>query len=132
MRYLENNPNNKQYDVKLVLEKINYLIEYIKLVHEVNNDDISKDIQLAFVKNQCIKERTLNIIRNSVLEKKDDSKLSDEIQEEKNRINQLFNLDRITKSISLIEVCIFDSSLSFCEIKELTNEELTDDELYAL
>ena len=132
LRYLENNPNNKQYDVKLVLDKINYLIEYIKLVHEINNDDITKDIQLAFVKNQCIKERTLTIIRDSVLENKDDSKLNEELENEKNRINQLFELDKITKSISLIEACVFDSSLSFDEIKELAGETLTDDELYAL
>ena len=132
LRYLENNPNNKQYDVKLVLDKINYLIEYIKLIHEVNNDDITKDIEFAFIKYQCIKEKTLIIIRNFALENKDNNKLNDELQKEKHKINQLFELDRITKSISLIEVCIFYSSLSFDEIKELADEALTDDELYAL
>lgn len=122
LRYLENNPNNKQYDAKLVFEKINYLIEYIKLVHEINNDDITKDIELAFVKNQCI-ERTRIINQN-----KDDSKLNDELQ----RIDQLFELDRIKKSVSLIEVCVLYSSLSADEIKKLADETLTDDELYVL
>lgn len=131
LRYLENNPDNKQYDLNSILDMLDYLIDYIKLVHEINKDDIDKDIEIAYRKDKFIKEKIIQICRK-VPRKNYYEYCNEELEKEKQKIDRIFEIDRIKNNISLLEVCAFDCELSTEEIIELSKENITDDELYAL
>ena len=50
LRYLENNLENKQYDMNWVIYLMDQLVDYIVLTHEYNKDNPDNDIQVAYIK----------------------------------------------------------------------------------
>ncbi len=54
LRYIENNEDNKQYDLESVLYYINYLIFHIELIHDMNHNDIHQNISLAYSKSKFL------------------------------------------------------------------------------
>lgn len=51
LRYIENNENNKQYDLNAVLYYLDYLIFHISIIHSSNNS-INSNIKLEYSKHQ--------------------------------------------------------------------------------
>ena len=131
LRYLENNPNNKQYDLETTLNIIEYLVDYIKLVHEMNHDNLDTDITIAYRK-ECVINEKIHEISRSVPRKDYYDHCQAKLVEEKQRVEELFNIERIANNCNLQDAVFFRSSLSPKEIKELFNQNYTDDDLYAL
>lgn len=50
LRYLENNIENKQYNMDEIMYLLDQLIDFINLIHNYNNDNPSNDIKIAYVK----------------------------------------------------------------------------------
>lgn len=50
LRYLENNVDNKEYDLNEVMYLLDYLIDFITLTHEYNKDNPENNINGAFLK----------------------------------------------------------------------------------
>ena len=50
LRYLENNVDNKQYNLNEVIYLLDYLIDFITLTHEYNNDNPENSINGPFLK----------------------------------------------------------------------------------
>ena len=50
LRYLENNIENKQYNIQEIMYLLDQLIDFIDLVHNYNKDNPEKDIRVAYLK----------------------------------------------------------------------------------
>lgn len=50
LRYLENNVDNKKYDLNEVMYLLDYLIDFITLTHEYNKDNPENSINSSFLK----------------------------------------------------------------------------------
>ena len=50
LRYLENNIENKQYNIQEIMYLLDQLIDFIDLVHNYNKDNPEKDIRAAYLK----------------------------------------------------------------------------------
>ena len=52
LRYIENNPDNKKYDLISILSVLDYLIDFIEIIKEINLDNLDKEIGLSFTKSK--------------------------------------------------------------------------------
>lgn len=71
LRYLENNVDNKEYDLNEVMYLLDYLIDFIILTHEYNKDNPENNINSAF-----LKKRIAGYILPQGIRKYDDSMYS--------------------------------------------------------
>lgn len=55
LRYLENNIENKQYNMEETMYLLDQLIDFIDLVHNYNKDNPEKDIRIAYIKKKISK-----------------------------------------------------------------------------
>ena len=131
LRYLKNNPNNKQYDLKATLDMLDYLVDYIRLVHDINHDDINLDITTAYRKERIINEKVIEISRSAPRDDYYDYCQS-KLLEEKSHIEEIFNIERVANNSDLQYAIFFKSFLSVEEVNKLVVMNYSDDELYAL
>lgn len=128
LRYIENNPNNREYSLEDILNIMDYLFDYVRLTHDMEHDKISNNITAAYNKEKCIEMRIRYIGKNFPVDERKDS-LNREIE----RIDKIFSFERIANSPDLILASVFYSKLSVEEIEELLNNtDLSDRDLYPL
>ena len=128
LRYIENNPNNREYSLEDILNIMDYLFDYVRLTHDMEHDNISNNITATYNKEKCIEARIRYIGKNIPV-----SERKDTLNKEVERIDRIFSIDRIASSPDLILASIFYSKLSVEEIEELINNtDLSDQDLYPL
>ena len=128
LRYIENNPNNREYSLEDILNIMDYLFDYVRLTHNMEHDNISNNITATYNKEKCIEARIRYIGKNIHV-----SERKDTLNKEVERIDRIFSIDRISSSPDLILASIFYSKLSVEEIEELINNtDLSDQDLYPL
>ena len=57
LRYIENNPNNREYSLEDILNIMDYLFDYVRLTHDMEHDNISNNITATYNKEKCIEAR---------------------------------------------------------------------------
>ena len=128
LRYIENNPNNREYSLEDILNIMDYLFDYVRLTHNMEHDNISNNITATYNKEKCIEARIRYIGKNIPV-----SERKDTLNKEVERIDRIFSIERIASSPDLILASIFYSKLSVEEIEELINNtDLSDQDLYPL
>ena len=128
LRYIENNPNNREYSLEDILNIMDYLFDYVRLTHNMEHDNISNNITATYNKEKCIEARIRYIGKNIPV-----SERKDTLNKEVERIDRIFSIERIASSPDLILASIFYSKLSVEEIEELLNNtDLSDSDLYPL
>lgn len=96
LRYASNNKSNEEFDVKEVYELIYMVVEFIKMIHE-NNDNLDFDLDKTYAKKQALKYKEyLNISEDE--------------------INNLFSLDIKGTDLALT---VFETNYSYNSIKNL-------------
>lgn len=50
LRYLENNPDNKDYNMGEIMQLLDELVDFINLTHNFNNDNPEENIRIAYIK----------------------------------------------------------------------------------
>lgn len=50
LRYLENNPDNKDYNMSEIMQLLDELVDFINLTHNFNNDNPEKNIRITYIK----------------------------------------------------------------------------------
>ena len=128
LRYIENNPNNREYSLEDILNIMDYLFDYVRLTHDMEHDNISNNITATYNKEKCIEARIRYIGKNISVDERKDA-----LNKEVERIDRIFAIERIAFNPDLILASIFYSKLSVEEIEELINNtELSDNDLYPL
>lgn len=131
LRYVENNENNKQYDLASVLYYLSYLSFHIELVHQSNND-IEGNIELEYSKNKLKKladSYILSKLKREHPEKKTIFKgqFLKEFEEEYKRMNKAFsifekNYNSIIQSLNYSQLKLYEQlSGTECETNEIYN-----------
>ena len=120
LRYLANNPDNKQYSLLDTLTLLDCLTNYARLVHEANYDDIDKDIAVAFSKDKILS------IKKNLLDSRD------EFNEQRVFLDELFDIDRVRDNLNLQETIGLRTSLTVDEIKVLLESDYSNEDLYAI
>lgn len=132
LRYVENNQKNKSYDIKLVLEKLKHLIEYMIMVHEMNHDDPNANIQLAINKKGCYERKGTAILKKCTLDGTPIKEAKEKVEEGKSKIDKIFEIDRYIANESLLEAASLYTYLTYDELVELSKEDIEDSRLYTL
>lgn len=126
LRYLANNPLNKQYSLKDVTELMRQLLAYAKIVHETNHDNVNKDVKISNIKKNYL-EYKKEIIKNKEYSK-DKGSLRDYVRrrmaEEEKRFDELASISSIMKDYNLFLISL-ESSLPVKTIKELADSGYT-------
>lgn len=143
IRYIANNDSipqsekengYKKYNIKEIYELMNYFVQYIKIIHEINNDKLTNNILQLVHMDHFIKECNQDIIRNGVMNngsisRNDYYKLSNDKQI---FVKELFALEKFKDDMELIFASVFETNLTLDQLKELDKEDLSREELYAL
>ena len=87
LRYLENNVENKEYDLNEVIYLLDNLIDFITLTHEYNKDNPENSINGAF-----LKKRIAGYILPQGIRKYDDIYLVPKKQEDLEKRKMIFNV----------------------------------------
>lgn len=100
LRYLENNIENKQYNMNEIMYLLNQLIDFIVLTHSYNKDNPENDIKVAY-----IKKKISEIIMPQGLRKYDDFPgYEEKLQQAEDRCKTIFEtLDKYPKLIETID-----------------------------
>lgn len=100
LRYLENNIEDKQYNMNEIIYLLYYLIDFIELVHNYNHDNPEKDIKIAY-----LKKKIANFMLPQGLRKYDEHpKFEELLQQAEQKFNIISNtLDKHPKIIDNID-----------------------------
>lgn len=83
LRYFENNPDKKDYKLNSIIMFLDFLVDFLNLTHEINFDDLDKNVIVSFVKrnviNKMIEKKSINKVDESLLKTTEETKPCDEI-----------------------------------------------------
>lgn len=124
LRYVENNPDDKKYDLISILNVLDYLVDFVEIVKIIDSDNLEKEIGVSFVK---AKFYELSITKSSKgvspLEYNTLGMIN--LERERNTINEVFNIlesnPNILEGIDYSQISIY---------KALSQKELTVSEVY--
>lgn len=131
LRYLTNNPGNKQYNLKDMMSLLTYLSNYTRVVHEANFDDITLDINAGFSKLKILDIKK-EIIIDSAPEDGKEEFCREQYAFEKAFLDELYSIERVRNNRNLQETIGLRTSLSVEDIKLLLESSYSDSELYAI
>ena len=131
LRYLSNNPDNKQYSLSDMLSLLGYLTNYTKVVHEANYDDLNKNVDVGFSKLRILEKKKEVIVAESPVEGRVQF-CKEQFTEEKAFLDKLFSIDRVINNKNLQEAIGLRTFLSTEEVMELLDLNYSDEELYSI
>lgn len=131
LRYLSNNPNNKQYSLSDMISLLGYLTHYTKVVHEANYDDIDKDINVAFSKCKIL-DKKKDVIMAEAPAKGREEFCREQFTIEREFLDKAFSIDRVINNRNLQEAIGLRTFLSTDEVEKLLSSGYSDEDLYAI
>lgn len=113
LRYFDNNPNKKTYNLDDIYHLIENIITYVKAIH-ISNDDINCDIENAYVKMKIIEQ-------------------CEKFGKTPEFINSVFSHSRLTREFDIQEAILLYTALSEEEIIALLDDSnISNKDLYLL
>ena len=97
LRYIENNPNNREYSLEDILNIMDYLFDYVRLVHDMNDNQIPHNITSCYNKEKCVETRIRYIGKKIPFGKRNDA-----LNRELERIEKIFSIERIAVKIFVV------------------------------
>lgn len=131
LRYLSNNPDNKQYSLSDMISLLGYLTNYTKVVHEANYDDLNKNVDVGFSKLRILDKKKEVIVAEAPVDGRVQF-CKEQFAEEREFLDEIFSIDRVINNRNLQETIGLRTFLSTEEVKELLNSNYSDEALYAI
>lgn len=129
LRYLENNTDNKQYNLNEILYMLNKLIHFLQLVHD-NQDNYSFNPINTFRKDSMLRVLS-DQIKDCAPEKNRFQFYQEAMEEERKYLDDLFSIDRVREDLNLQEVS-YKTGLSVEEIRKLCMTDYSNESLYGI